>query len=305
MKVILLTAVLALIFMGAGHAAASGLGALPKQPMDSEVVLVASPGGSLLTASSQQAADALQSVLEGRVSKESPVLVATMVQLDDLQKSSTLGRVVMQQVASRLSQYGYRIVESRLRQDMAIKPYEGEFMLTRDVAKLMQAQYAAQAVLVGSYVENSGAVYFSLRLIRLDDGSVVGGYEYHLPNRGEVRSLLRQDKNTTADSDPEWSNFNKREVAYSSNGVALPPVKSFGASRSAAPIFKGDVFNGGAAPVFQPQANSPVFTPPHRMADSQVPSPNISPLGPPKKITDAQVPVPVMPEPEVPDQAIR
>lgn len=272
-------------------AAAAGPGAMPRQPMHSDTSLAAFPQGSIITGSSQMAADALHQVMMGRLSKESPVLVATMVQLDDLEKTSTLGRMVMQQVASRLSQYGYRVIESRLRMDMSIRPREGEFMLTREVARLMQTQYAAQAVLVGSYVESPASVFCSLRLIRLDDGAVVAAYEYQLPNGGEVRSMLRKDRKAPVDVDPVWSEHSRRQAAYVPNGAALPPVQKFGMVRSEVPVFQGNTFQGGAGAARQPAAGlqtapplagMPVLGPPDRVTQSPEPDPGAQALGPPE-----------------------
>lgn len=267
-------------------AAMAGPGATPRQPAQIEASLAAFPQGSLLTGTSQMAADALHQVMAGRVSKDSPVLVTVMVELDDLQKTSTFGRVVMQQVGSRLSQYGYRLVESRLGQNMIIRPREGEFMLTREVARLMQTQYAAQAVLVGSYVETPVTVYCSLRLIRLDDGAVVGAYEYQLPNSGEVRSMLRKEKKSPVDVDPVWNEFSRRQAAYTPNGAALPPVQNLAPQRVDVPVFQGNTFQGGAAGR-QPAGtmNAPAITPPQRVV---TPTPPLgaadapTPLGPPE-----------------------
>ncbi len=224
---ILLAAACALLLTGQGALAADG-GTHPAWFLQNATAqLVAN---SPLTISSLRAGDALHLVMRGRVSRQSLVLVTTMVQLNDLEKTSTLGRTVMQQVGSRLSQYGYRIAESRLAQNLTMRPHEGEFMLSREIARLMEAQYNAQAVLVGTYVESPSTVYISLRVIRLDDNAVVAAYEYDLPNKGEVRALLREKRKTVAkrvDSGGEWASFVDRPTAYApKGGIALPPVQS-------------------------------------------------------------------------------
>lgn len=264
----------------AGHALA-GQGAIPRQPSQYEAAPAPQNGGSVLVASSHYAADVLHNMLSARLSKESPVLVASMVQLDDLEKTSGLGRVVMQQVGSRLSQYGYRIVDSRLRSSMVMRPHEGEFMLSRDVARLMQTEYAAQAVLVGSYTESLSAVYFSLRLIRLDDGAVVAAHEYYLPNRGEVRNLLRQDRRGTGDGST-WASFAGRPEAYAGNGVSLPPVKNLNVKRPDRVPLVGHV-------------------PPKGTAGTPFPATGAASPGVPAYTEDP----PVMPMTSVPDEGIK
>lgn len=184
----------------------------------------ASSGGqSPLTISSMRAADALSSLMASRISRESPVLVTSMVALDNLGVTSQLGRLTMQQIGSRLSQYGYRVIDSRLARDMVMRQGEGEFMLTRDTARLLQTQYSAQAVLVGSYAVTSGTVYVSLRLVRLDDAAVVAAYEYDLPYRGEVKAMLKKERQ--AQTEGVWAYYVRRPQAFEDGQMVVPPVK--------------------------------------------------------------------------------
>lgn len=166
---------------------------------------------SSLSAENFLAADVIAEQMSGKVSRNSPVLIASMVQLNDLRHSSMLGRLVMQQVSSRLSQFGYKVLESRLKKEYTIIPKEGEFILSRDVSELMKKEYNAQVVLVGSYVPTPYRVYVSIRLLRVADGVVMAAHEYTLKNRREFAVLLREDKGEQRDL---WAMFNKRPDAY-------------------------------------------------------------------------------------------
>lgn len=149
------------------------------------------PDATALTQSSGDAADVLHILISERMNKKSPILVATMVQADKLDKTSSLGRLVMQQVGSRLNQYGYHVVEAKMAEGLVMVPNSGEFMLTRESTQLLHKNYPnAQAALVGSYTVNPKTVYFSLRIVRLDDGVVVAAHEYFLNNDGEVRRMI-------------------------------------------------------------------------------------------------------------------
>ncbi|MEZ0575491.1 FlgO family outer membrane protein [Halodesulfovibrio aestuarii] len=169
---------------------------------------------SSLSAENFMAADVIAEQMSGKVSRNSPVLIASMVQLDDLRHSSMLGRLVMQQIASRISQFGYKVLESRLKKEYSIIPREGEFILSRDVSELMKKEYNAQVVLVGSYVPTPYRVYVSIRLLRVADGVVMAAHEYTLKNRREFAVLLREDKGEQRDL---WAMYNKRPNAYSSS----------------------------------------------------------------------------------------
>lgn len=165
-------------------------GALAHPPMYYERALVNPPEGSVLAHANTFAGDALENMLRGRVNKTSGILVATMVNLDNLDESSSFGRLVMQQIGSRLGQYGYRVLDVRLRADMAIRP-DGEFMLSRNVGQLMQSNYGAEAVLVGTYSVAARNIYCSVRVLRLSDSAEVAAYEYYLPRKGDTARLLR------------------------------------------------------------------------------------------------------------------
>ncbi len=191
-------------------------GALAHPPMYYERALVNPPEGSILAHANTFAGDALEQMLRGRVNKTAGILAATMVNLDNLDESSSFGRLVMQQIASRLGQYGYRVMDVRLRADMSIRP-DGEFMLSRDVSKLMQANYGAEAVLVGTYSVAAGKVYCSVRVLRLSDSAVVAAYEYYLPRKGDTARLLRGSGNGAV-------GYAQRQPAFSSP-PPMPPVR--------------------------------------------------------------------------------
>ena len=191
-------------------------GALPHSSMYYDRALVNPPEGSDFAHANTFAGDALENMLRGRVNKTAGILAATMVNLDNLDETSSFGRLVMQQIGSRLGQYGYRVMDVRLRADMAINP-AGEFMLSRDIGKLMQSNYGAEAVLVGTYTVAAGKVYCSVRVLRLSDSAVIAAYEYYLPRKGDTARLLYGSGNGAV-------GYASRQPAFSSP-PPLPPVQ--------------------------------------------------------------------------------
>ncbi len=194
------------------RADAGPVGAAARQPAAPDAVLVNPPEGSELLNANTYAADALHAVMASRVSTGSPILVATLADVDNLERSTPFGRVTMQQVASRLGQHGYRVLEARMGRAMTFSP-QGEFLLSRDATRLMQSEYDAQAALVGTYSVAGGTAYVSLRVVRLDDAAVMAAYEYHLPVRGDARRLM------AGQGDP-WSQYAGRRQAFSGAAVA-------------------------------------------------------------------------------------
>jgi TolB-like protein len=118
-----------------------------------------------------------------------PVLVATVVQLDRLDASSRLGRLVSEQVAGRLAQRGLRVTELRLRETLALRPLQGELLLSREIKDIARNHNAA-LVLVGTYSAAAKYTYVSLKLVRTDDSRIVRSHDYALPNNIDIQRLL-------------------------------------------------------------------------------------------------------------------
>lgn len=125
-----------------------------------------------------QAGDALSDMLLRRAGSGSGILTTTLVNMENLDQSSPFGRMTMQQIGSRLSQNGFKVIESRLGADYRMEQRGGEFMLTRDTMRLLAQEYDAHAVLVGVYSVINGQTYISIRVVRFNDNAVIAAYEY-------------------------------------------------------------------------------------------------------------------------------
>ena len=64
------------------------------------------------------------------LNKQQPIIVASLVNIDDL-NSSRLGRMLSEQLATRLTQNGYSVVELKLRDSIFVKQLQGELLLSR------------------------------------------------------------------------------------------------------------------------------------------------------------------------------
>lgn len=120
-----------------------------------------------------------------------PFIVATLVNIDQLEQSSTLGRLISEQIASRLSQLGNDVVELKVRNSIFIKRNEGEFLLTREIKEIASA-HNAQAVIVGTYAESATLIYVSLKLVNPATSKILAAYDYALPLDRQIRSMLRK-----------------------------------------------------------------------------------------------------------------
>jgi TolB-like protein len=135
------------------------------------------------------AADQLLTSLSGPLDKSLPLIVATLVSIDALTESSRLGRMVSEQIGSRLSKQGYRVIELKLRGDIFVKQREGELLLSREI-KDITLSHKAQAVVVGTYSEAKDYVYLNLKIVSAQNNLVIAAHDYVLPIDSNVRSLL-------------------------------------------------------------------------------------------------------------------
>jgi TolB-like protein len=143
------------------------------------------------TQANYSAVDKLVAATAVPVVKNVPVLVATMVNIDSLNQSSRFGRLISEQIATRLTQLGYNVVEMKLRNDVYIREGAGELLLSRDVRDLSK-NYNAQVVVVGNYAVAAGYVYLTLKAVTVTDNRVVGAVNYLLPLTENNKALLVQ-----------------------------------------------------------------------------------------------------------------
>ncbi len=140
--------------------------------------------------SSYTAAEKLATGAKFNLDPRKKILIASAVDIDDVGKSSTFGRILSEHVASRLSQLGFQVTEVKARQGtVLIERRNGEFLLSRD-AKSISLKHDAQAVFVATYAAAQKTVYVSVRLLRAVDGVILSSYDYRLEMTGDVRQLL-------------------------------------------------------------------------------------------------------------------
>lgn len=142
-----------------------------------------------LVSNSYTAADALINQAPWLKENRQPLLTASFVNVNALENSSALGRIMAEQVSSRFAQQGFTMIEMKLRTNIFIKQNAGEFVLSRSVKDLSQSQNAS-AVVAGTYAVGRNSVYISARLIRAADSLILASYDYSLPLGPNTKALL-------------------------------------------------------------------------------------------------------------------
>ncbi len=151
----------------------------------------AARSSAALVNASYKAGDALLIQLSGKLAADQPLLMATIVNIDALDQSSTLGRLVSEQIATRMVQGGVRMVEMKLRSNVYLKRDQGELMLTREIGQVAQTHHA-QAIIVGSYAESRDVVFINIKVIQPNTNHVLAGYDFALTKDAIVRPMLSQ-----------------------------------------------------------------------------------------------------------------
>lgn len=122
---------------------------------------------------------------------EQTILIASFVNINNIEISSAFGRTISEQIASRLSQMYYKVIQMKLRKTVYMKRSEGELFLSREVYDI-STEHNAQYVVVGTYSEANYLVYVNASIVRLKDNRIIASYDYEVPLGANNRMLLRE-----------------------------------------------------------------------------------------------------------------
>lgn len=146
-----------------------------------------------LISASYAAADRLlnNTVRQELLSQNRRLLVASWVDVNQVSRSSVFGKMMAEQLASRLVQQGIPVVEVKLRSNLFISERGGEMLLSREIKDIGRL-HNADAVVVGTYADagNSG-VYVTVKVVRAVDGLVMAATNF-MVERKLVSSIINQ-----------------------------------------------------------------------------------------------------------------
>jgi len=119
------------------------------------------------------------------------ILTASLVNVNNLEESCPLGRIISEQISSRMAQNGYKLIDMKLRANsIYIKEEKGEFLLSRKIQEISKTQNS-DYVIVGTYAVAEKSVYISTRIVDTNDNSIITGYDYQLGRNYQTESLLK------------------------------------------------------------------------------------------------------------------
>lgn len=131
----------------------------------------------------------LDLLADADVSSDSPIIAAPFVDIDDLGRTSTFGRVLTEAFSAALVNAELTVV--------AVKPLSNVFGLTNNNAlalspemQRLAAAHGARTFLIGTYAQASSAVYVHARLVRVRDQHILGATSVTVPLGPEIRVML-------------------------------------------------------------------------------------------------------------------
>ena len=147
------------------------------------------PSNSFIAAN-YKATDTLTAQLKGKINPAQPLIVATIVNIDDLNSSSTFGRLASEQVSARFTQTGYSMIEMKFCDFVYMKQDQGELLLTREIKDVAKT-HNAQAVIVGTYALSGDTVFVNLKVIQPSTNIVLAVHDYDFEMNANLKLITK------------------------------------------------------------------------------------------------------------------
>jgi hypothetical protein len=128
---------------------------------------------------SVRAAHELSGQLRFLLDEQDKVLVATIVDRDHLGDSSTIGRLITEQVGANLARDGVAVLGPAMRDMPALQPGVGEPMLSPEMRALAK-QHQARVVLIGTYTEGMSKYFVNLKAVDLRSNTVIAAHSFEV-----------------------------------------------------------------------------------------------------------------------------
>lgn len=117
------------------------------------------------------------------------VLLATVVEIDDLYATSRFGRTLTESLATQLFRHGLEVEEVRKAGELMIKEPGGELVLSRDVS-LLANQHQVNAVVAGTYSLTPKTVIVNIRMLDAASQAVLSVAGVEIQRSAAINHLL-------------------------------------------------------------------------------------------------------------------
>jgi len=132
-------------------------------------------------------ADQLERNVDNKLANTS-YLIGSFVDLNEMGKSSPMGRLIAENLMHELQVRSWRIFEPRLMQNFMINE-GGEFVLSRDV-KQLRDRFGVTGVVAGTYVVSGDYTVVNARVVNIESGMVMSSGQIHIPSNWFANALM-------------------------------------------------------------------------------------------------------------------
>ncbi len=131
-------------------------------------------------------ADQLERNVDLKLSNAS-YMIGSFVDLDNLNSTSPMGRLIAENLMHELQVRNWRIFEPRLMKNFLIND-GGEFVLSRDV-KQLHDRYSVTGVVAGTYSVSNDYTVINARVINIETGVIASSAQVQIPSNWYANGL--------------------------------------------------------------------------------------------------------------------
>lgn len=141
-------------------------------------------------AKSYAATDDLQEKIRYKIPKNSLIVVSTLLNVDNLNQTSSFGRIISDQIASAFSNLGYQVMGMEMPIDLFIMKEGGRFHLS-DETKAMLRHYHASTLVGGVYAPGKHTGYVSLRMVDISSKNIIATTDFSVPMGPDAKMMMK------------------------------------------------------------------------------------------------------------------
>ena len=124
--------------------------------------------------------------------EDTAIAVMTFVNLNDLYRTSSLGRYLSEQLITELQKKEVFVIDVRKTPGVMIREGYGEYSLSRQIEELDRS-YVVEAVVVGTYTLGNDRIFINSRLLRAIDGMVLSSGSIELGLNEMTLPMLKDE----------------------------------------------------------------------------------------------------------------
>ena len=125
-----------------------------------------------------RAVDRMLDAAAGRTNQNGTIIVGTVADLRDVERSSPLGNLISDHIRTRLVQRGQPVSELRLRSAVKMDRFQGEMLNSRD-PRAVRVPGGATEIVTGTYAVGFNQVHVTLKLLSAGNARIIAGSRFH------------------------------------------------------------------------------------------------------------------------------